>query len=244
MLRTLSSSGVWPVAAARARLRSLSAAAREFATAFRGRLADRRFWIIQAMVAGVTAFHGSLEIFEQATARELGNSYVVLMYGVYLLPIVYASLNFGREGAIPTAVWSAMLTVPNIVLMHQGTDRLVEAAQHLTMIALAIVIATRVDREVAARKQAQAEGEARRISELKYRGLFDSAGEAILVFDSNATIQEANAAAAALFGRSIGQVRGMTLTQLLGPAGAESVLAAASNTAGQPGHCPEAPGRQ
>ena len=197
---------------------SLTSQYRDFLPAFRSRLTDRRFWIVQAMVALVTAFHYSLEIYEAATNQELGKFYLITMYSVYLLPIIYASLNFGREGAVPTAIWMGVLAVPNIIFEHHGLDRAYESIEILTMIALAVVIATRVDREVLARQRAQAEGAARRVSELKYHSLFDNAGQAIIVFDKDGMIREANEAAASLFQADSQELRASHIRDALGSA--------------------------
>jgi PAS domain S-box-containing protein len=196
-----------------------------FLAAFKGRLRDRRFWVVQAMVAAVTTFHYLAEFYEVRTNQEVDKLYLITMYTIYLLPIIYASLNFGREGAIPTAIWMAMLVVPNIVFIHHGNDRIFESVQILTMITLAAVIATRVDREVVQRRRAEAEGAARRVSELKYQSLFDNAGQAIVVFDNEGVIHEVNSAAASLFGLGQRDLDVATLKGALGSDAAASVEA-------------------
>ncbi len=199
----------------------------DYVVAFRGRLLDWRFWVVQAMVAAVTFVHAALETLEASFGHDVGAVYFVPA-SLYFLPVVYASLNFGREGAIPTAVWSALLAVPNIVLWHHGLERVGEGFQMVMMIALATVIAGRVDKEIVARHHAEEEERARRVSEMKYRRLFDSAGEAILLIDADGMVEEANEAAAALFGRGLGEIRGIGLGKLVGTAGSEAVLAAAA----------------
>jgi PAS domain S-box-containing protein len=186
------------------------------AAQFRVHLHQRPFWIVQGLVMLATAIHWSLEAFESDSRHALTGLFVVTMFAIYLVPVVYASLNFGREGAIPTAVWSGILAVPPLFISHQGADRIAEALQHITILGLAVVIAGRVDREVVARRQAESEGAARRASEARYRELFESAGEAILVFDQSGVVREANAAAARLFGRPRGDLSGSILADLVG----------------------------
>lgn len=192
---------------------------------FRARLRDRRFWIVQAMVLGVSGGHVVSELLEVLDGPHLEAVYFVPA-SLYFFPILYASLNFGREGAIPTAVWSAVLAIPNILVWHDGMERVGETAQLAMMIVLATIVAWRVDKEVAAREQAEALERARGLSELKYRGLFDGAAEPILVVDERGVIEEANAAAASLLGKTTTTIRGNTTLDLLGPAAA-GVLAAA-----------------
>ncbi len=194
---------------------------------FRQRLGDWRFWVIQAMVMGVTIGHALGEIFEEdILGQDLGAVYFIPA-SLYFVPVIYASLNFGRAGAIPTAIWSALLAVPNVFIWHQGMERAGEAFQMSVMILLATVIAGRVDKEIAARREAETEERARRVSEMKFHTLFDSAAEPIVVLDGNGIVQEVNAAAAELFGQSEMALAGKPLTQVLGSEGAQAIQAAA-----------------
>ncbi len=189
----------------------------EFLYAFGKRLRDPRFWAVQGMVALVTASHWSLELMESLAGRDLGGAYFALTYSMYLVPVIYASLNFGREGAIPTAVWSASLAVPNVVIWHHGLDKLGEAMQMVTIVALAVIIASRVDREATARRSAEAAGAALRASETKYRGLFETAGEGVLVLDKGGRIAECNAAAGALLRKAPETLRNSLVAEALPP---------------------------
>jgi PAS domain S-box-containing protein len=179
-------------------------------------LRDRRFWVVQALVLCATAIHLSEDGLEALRGRAAPDLFVVFMYGIFFVPVIYASLNFGRAGAIPTAVWAAILAIPSILFFHSGADRFAEIVQHLTIIALAAVIASRVDREVEARRDAEREGLARKLSEAKYRTLFASARDAIVVFNADGIVEEANAAAAALFGQPEGTLPGTPVADLVG----------------------------
>jgi PAS domain S-box-containing protein len=188
---------------------------------------ERRFWVVQALVLLATLVHILAEGFEDAASHSHIYLFSVLMYALFAVPIVYASLNFGMDGAVPTALWSGLLALPNVVLWHSGTDRLAELAQHAFIMGLAVLIAIRVDREVAARRSAEQAALARRQSEARYRALFEAAGEAILVFDDDGQVRDVNAAATALFSRPADALRGLTLAQLLGDSDAERLRAAA-----------------
>lgn len=204
-------------------LRGLAAAAARLREDLSVRLRDRRFWAVQFLVISVTAAHSTVEAFEQLAGKHLGAVYFVPA-SLYFVPVVYASLNFGKRGAIPTAIWCGLLALPNIVLWHGGMERLGEALQMLLLIGLAVVIAARVDRESEARRLAEVRERARQMSELKYRQLFAGAGEPVLVFDSAGVIQESNAAALALLRPRGSSLKGMAITRLLGQAMARKLM--------------------
>jgi signal transduction histidine kinase len=120
---------------------------------FPQRLRDRRFWITQALVIGISAAHTSLE-----ATRHLGllPDLALLPVSTYFIPVVYAALNFGVEGAVPTALWCALLSIPNVILWHTGAQRPGVLLQLALLVLLAYVIARRVDVETEAKNRAQA----------------------------------------------------------------------------------------
>jgi PAS domain S-box-containing protein len=196
-----------------------------FLRKFRQRLRERRFWIVQAMIGGVTASLTLGEAIGSASGHSLGAAYFIPA-SIYFFPVLYASLNFGKEGAIPTAILSALLSLPNMVAWHTGLERVGEAFQMAVILLMATVVAWKVDKETSARKEAEEFERARRISELKYRALFDAAGEACLVFDHQGIIREANAAAAELVGQPIPTLTGAAVASVLEGWGAELLRAA------------------
>ena len=120
---------------------------------FRTRLRDRRFWIIQILVIAISIVHSLLE-----ARQSLGFAPDLYMLPVstYFIPVVYAALNFGVEGAVPTALWSALLVVPNLILWHTGAQRQGVILELVILIVIAFVIARRVDFETAAKERAEA----------------------------------------------------------------------------------------
>lgn len=124
-----------------------------FVHRFQTRLHDRRFWVVQILVIGISVGHTVLE----ATGG-LGvlPDIAPIPVSSYFIPVVYAALNFGVEGAVPTALWSALLTVPNLILWHTGAERAGVAFQLALLVAIAFVIARRVDFETAAKERAEA----------------------------------------------------------------------------------------
>lgn len=119
---------------------------------FRTRLKDGRFWAVQALVVAITVVHGVLEVTDL-----LGEHQAVAFVPVtfYFVPVVYAGLNFGTEGAVPTALLVAALAVPNVLLWHDGVERAGEFVQLTIMVGVAVVVARRVDEETRAKRQAQ-----------------------------------------------------------------------------------------
>lgn len=120
---------------------------------FPQRLRDRRFWVTQALVLGIGAAHTSLE-----ATRHLGllPDLALLPVSTYFIPVVYAALNFGVEGAVPTALWCALLSVPNVIIWHTASQRPGVLLQLALLVVLAYVIAHRVDVETEAKERAQA----------------------------------------------------------------------------------------
>ena len=127
--------------------------ARTFAQRFRIRLRDRRFWVVQILVITITIGHTLLEATHSLGGLpDLG----LLPVSTYFVPVVYAALNFGVEGAVPTALWSALLTVPNLILWHTASQRAGVMLQLVILVSMAFVIARRVDFETATKERAEA----------------------------------------------------------------------------------------
>lgn len=170
-----------------------------------------QFWVVQALVVAVAAGHDAIEV---TRVVELGSADFVPV-SLYLLPVVYAAVAFGLRGSAPTAMWCAALTIPNIFLWHAGPAALGELWQAGLVVAVGIFIGQRVDRERNARTDAERRERERRASEEKYHGVFESAADAILLVDPSGAIQEANAAAGRLLGRTPPELRGCLVSQVV-----------------------------
>lgn len=186
-------------------------------------LRRREFWVVQALVLGIAIAHAVLEVTHVIDLR--GADFVPV--SLYLLPVVYAALNFGIRGSAPTAVWSFLLTLPNAYLWHRGAGAAGELWQAALVIGVGLFVGHRVDRERTAREDAELRERERRASEARYRGLFDAAADPILVLDTSGDIVEANAAALALLGRTSDDLRRAPLDSL-GP-GIRRALGSAEN---------------
>jgi len=174
---------------------------------------DRReFWAVQALVLIIAGAHLGLE----SLTGEHEGALSFIPTSLFLVPVVYAALNFGLHGSLPTAVWSAVVTTPNVLLFHGGEDRLGELWQLGVVALVAVFVGYRVDREKRARSEAEEREKARRVSEEKYRGIFDHVAEPILVFGAQCEVENANIAAARLFSTTVAELRGREVCKLLG----------------------------
>jgi PAS domain S-box-containing protein len=180
--------------------RRLGVAIRRWAPPWR----RREFWATQALVLAIAAGHAALEMFDLLGSVEHLN---LVPESLFLIPVVYAGLNFGLRGALPTAMWCAFLTIPNVLLWHRGPEAFAESWQAGLVVAVGLLVGQRIDREARARSEAERRERERRSSEEKYRNLFESTADPTLLLLSDGSIEEANAAAATLFGRqSLGLV--------------------------------------
>ena len=126
----------------------------------RERLGDRRFWMVQLLVVVIAAAHTTIET--AGTLHDVGDLYL-LPVSVFFVPLLYAALNFGLEGALPTGLWCVILTLPNIVILHSGAERIGVLAQLTFLVLLSAMVAIRVDEE--RRAKLVAEEATRRLAE-------------------------------------------------------------------------------
>lgn len=176
-------------------------------------LGRREFWATQALVLAIAAGHSALEVTDWGEALE---TLEFVPVSLFLIPVVYAGLSFGLRGSLPTALWCATLTVPNAFLWHSGVGRLGEFWQAGMVVAVGVLVGQWIDRERRAREEAERREVARRESEERYRRLFDTTAEAIMLLDQAGIVQEANDAAGALFGVSAADLRGRDVEALAG----------------------------
>ena len=192
---------------------------------YRPRLRDPRFWEIQVLLVAIAAVHFALEsqhVLENTEGHI--HSLFLLPISLFFVPVVYAALTFGLAGALATAAWATALAVPNLVLFHDRPEQLGELVQLAMVDAVAVLAGGRVDRELRARRRAEAASSALQASETKYRGLFESSPSAIVVLDRDGRIIDANPAAAVLFHRAIEALRGRPIREVIGADGSMRIL--------------------
>ena len=134
----------------------------DFLPLLRERLRDRRFWMVQLLVVAIAAGHTTIET---VGALKHAPDLYLLPVSVFFIPVLYAALNFGFEGALPTGLWCALLTAPNIVILHSGAERIGVLAQLSFLVLLGSMVAIRVDKE--RRAKLAAEDANRRLAEVQ-----------------------------------------------------------------------------
>ena len=189
-------------------------------TLFRPPVRNPKFWATQGLVAVIAGGHDFLEV--SGLLSGLGMAYL-LPISLFFIPVIYAALFFGLSGSLATALWCTLLTVPNWLLWHTGTARFGSISQMLAIDAIAIFVGSRVDEQMKASQALQ-------VSETKYRGLFDTAGEGIVVLDHTQRVVECNAAAALLLRGSPDRLCGKRLDEVVARDVAAAVVTAASGT--------------
>ncbi|MFQ5473916.1 MAG: GAF domain-containing sensor histidine kinase, partial [Dehalococcoidia bacterium] len=121
----------------------------------RFRMREARFWQIQALVVLATAPHyaiessGVISTFEDWQLNSLAIS-------LYILPLLYAALNYRWEGALLTGLWAVVLTSPSMWLWERaGAHLITEIAQLAVMLGVGLLVAWRVDIETTERLRAE-----------------------------------------------------------------------------------------
>jgi signal transduction histidine kinase len=123
---------------------------------------DQRFWIVQVLAIGISLADTTLDA---VRVLHLNPDLYMLPESAYFIPVLYAALNFGVEGALPTSLWCVVLTVPNILLFHPGAEGIGVAVQLTLLVTLGVVVARRVDKE--RRAKLAAEDANRRLADIQ-----------------------------------------------------------------------------
>lgn len=184
-------------------------------------LYDARFWATQLLVVAIAGLHTLLE------ARSPSLPTQILYFvpeALFLIPVGYAALNFGLSGSLPTALWCTLLALPNLLIWHQGEESSGILFQLGIIIAVGFFVGQRVDQETQARRQAEHAQAALQVSEARYRALFESSADGVIVFDQAGIVREANPAAGELCDRPAANLQGLPLLTLLGQDGADRLL--------------------
>lgn len=120
------------------------------------RVHERPFWVTQAFVLGVTLAHTLAELWASQADLDVPSALHHVPVILYLVPISYASLQFGTEGAVLTGLWSAALTVPNLLIWHRSDFEWLEFLYVAVVIAVGVIMSLPVERERQQRRRAEA----------------------------------------------------------------------------------------
>ena len=113
---------------------------------------SRRFWIVQLLVIVIALFH------ESADAR-----LILLPAGIpdfatvslFLVPIIFAALNFGLTGSFATAFWVTLLSLPDFFYVDRVQHHWVDGVQLAIIDVVAVLVGLRVEQERLARRSAE-----------------------------------------------------------------------------------------
>jgi signal transduction histidine kinase len=161
----------------------------------------RAFWGVQGLVLLIAGTHTLLETVGRV---HFPPPLYLVPTSLFFVPVTYAALRFGVRGSLTTALWSILLTLPNILLLHAGLERFGVLWQLGTMLVIALFVGIRVDLARVAQADTETRERELQASEERYRALFDNAAEAVLVIDAHGLIEDANGAAARLLGAQEG----------------------------------------
>jgi PAS domain S-box-containing protein len=193
---------------------------------------DWRFWLIQALVIAIAAGFWAAVI---SGRWQLSIFWAGELLALFLLPVVFAALNFGLAGALATAVWVSVLSLPAVPMAGSAERASSTALEVALFLVVALFVGDRVEREIIARREAEAARGAVRQSETRGRSLFENSPAATLQLDPDGAVREANPAAAALFGRGRDDLVGTALARLVGAETGEAIRGGAPPVIELPG---------
>lgn len=111
-----------------------------------------RFWVVQAMVAGITVLHLLADLHSSV---ERGAFPGGLPVALLILPVGYAALHYGLSGSAATGLWAALLWLPDLLLPHDRGH----AGSDIVNLALVEAVAFFVGQRIEAERLARAEVE-------------------------------------------------------------------------------------
>lgn len=184
-------------------------------------LRDRRFWVVQALILVLGVGHLLLDI--RGGGLPLGIPAFATV-GLFLVPVIYAALNFGIGGSCASAAWGSLLLMPDLLVVDSRSDLWADGTLLVLICVVAVAVGQRVERESIARRRAGVAIQAHSAAEARYRALFEASSAPTVVVDGSGALREANPAANALFGARIGRRQ---LADLVGDAASRRLLAQA-----------------
>jgi len=158
---------------------------------------------------------------------ETAESVDFLPLGVFLIPVLYASISFGLGGGMAVAAVSALATAPWVVddaVRRDGAGAWLELMQVVVLVVVAYFVGKGVRDERQARLLAELSRHDHLLAEIRYRDLFDTNSQPILLTALSGEVQEANRAAEQLFFRRPGALGGVPLSELVGDEVAAALL--------------------
>ncbi len=188
----------------------MSGDGKETFDAVRALLRQRRFAATALMSMAITAADYGADTLLPSLPN-LSTPIVML----FIIPVIYAALNFGVLGSLLTTGWSMALDVPLCVVEHRGWVRVIQLLHWGLLASVSVFTAVHVDRSRRMQHQADLAAEELRASETKYRRLFENNPVATVLLDESDRVVEANPAACTLFDLPPTRLHGCSLADLL-----------------------------
>jgi two-component system NarL family sensor kinase len=123
------------------------------ARSLRPPLRDWRFWLIQTFVILIAAGYWAAVF---SGRWQLSVFWAGELLALFLLPVVYAALNFGLAGAMATAVWASVLSLPSVPLAASAERASSIVVGVAVFVAVATFVGDRVERETILRREKDA----------------------------------------------------------------------------------------
>jgi len=180
-------------------------------------LRDPRLWITLGLIALFAVVWQVVTVL--ADQPSYSSSTNLLPLGVFLVPVLYASITFGLGGGMVVAVTSAVATLPWVIeslIHHNNVGAWFDFVQVLILVVLAYFVGKAVRSERVARQASERSRQDHLLAEIRYRDLFETNSQPILLADLAGVVQEANVAAQELFGSDGHPLAGARLQQLVG----------------------------
>ncbi len=187
-------------------------------------IGSRKFWVVQGLVVVIFLLH-------QLAAGRLGMATFgpmahLAMVSLFLIPILYAALNFGFVGSVATACFMTVLMGIDLAFDLNHLPTLV-MGEHVLLVGVldvvSVFVGQRVEAERRARRRAEVARAARASAEERYRSLFELGSSPVMVLDHRGLVEEANGAAVARFGDAR-SLAGRQLGDLIGTEAARRVV--------------------
>ncbi|HET9060357.1 MAG TPA: PAS domain-containing sensor histidine kinase [Acidimicrobiales bacterium] len=170
---------------------------RALASALHPPLAQRAFWVVQAMVVAIAAAHFLADVDVALEARAFPEG---LPVALLVVPVAYAASRFGLAGSAATALWATALWLPDLLLPHDRGHVGSDLVELFLVDFVAFFLGQRIESERLARRISDEATSARLAAEARYRQMFESSRSPLLVLDCEGRVTEANPAAEALLG--------------------------------------------
>ncbi len=178
-------------------------------------IGSARFWIVQALVIGVTIIQELLWL-PDIKRFDLGIPPFIAV-GLFGVPILYAALNYGFTASMATAATATGITVVTIAIngalgMLPTLYAWAYAVELGSLLVVAASVGSRFEREMLARIEIEKAAATATAAEARYHSLFEASAAPVLLVDSDDIIREANESARkifsphALFGKTLADV--------------------------------------